>query len=109
MRGCGEFFLFGLAVEQVTNVKQQGYNSRVIDDSTAELRDVIDRVARGDFSSLLTTNSTWPRVQFGPWASSTIPSANSSPGCTSTCGLRCRFREVASPLVCGIHICKQTS
>lgn len=48
--GADNFFLFGLKVEEVTDLKQKGYNPRSYYDANAELRDVIHLIATGHFS-----------------------------------------------------------
>lgn len=48
--GADNFFLFGLTAEQVYSLKANGYNSMHYYQTNAELRGVIDRIARGDFS-----------------------------------------------------------
>jgi starch phosphorylase len=49
--GHDNFFLFGLTADEVHAVRQQGYNPRQIYDTNAELRETIDLVASGAFSS----------------------------------------------------------
>jgi starch phosphorylase len=49
--GAKNFFLFGLTVEQVLTLKQTGYNPRQIYDSNPVLKEVIDQIAHGGFSS----------------------------------------------------------
>ena len=49
--GAENFFLFGLTVEQVTNLKRSGYNSRQYYDSNPVLKEVIDEIAFGTFSA----------------------------------------------------------
>lgn len=48
--GAENFFLFGLTAEQVYSLKANGYNSMHYYQTNMELRGVIDRIARGDFS-----------------------------------------------------------
>ena len=48
--GAENFFLFGLAVEEVVELKARGYNPRGAYESNAELREAIDRIASGHFS-----------------------------------------------------------
>lgn len=48
--GADNFFLFGLTAEQVYSLKANGYNSMHYYQTNMELRGVIDRIARGDFS-----------------------------------------------------------
>jgi starch phosphorylase len=48
--GAENFFLFGLTVEQVMNLKRFGYNPRHYYDSNPVLREVIDQIAFGIFS-----------------------------------------------------------
>jgi starch phosphorylase len=49
--GAENFFLFGLTVEQVLTLKQTGYNPRHYYDSNPVLKEVIDQIAHGAFSS----------------------------------------------------------
>jgi starch phosphorylase len=49
--GVENFFLFGLTVEQVVTLKQTGYNPRRYYDSNPVLKEVIDQIAQGAFSS----------------------------------------------------------
>ncbi|HEY0549140.1 MAG TPA: glycogen/starch/alpha-glucan phosphorylase, partial [Verrucomicrobiae bacterium] len=49
--GAENFFLFGLATEQVAQAKAAGYNPRAIYERNAALRDVIDAIAGGTFSA----------------------------------------------------------
>jgi len=49
--GAENFFLFGLTVEQVMSLKQSGYNPRYYYESNPVLRQVIDQIASGAFSS----------------------------------------------------------
>jgi starch phosphorylase len=44
------FFLFGLAVEEVMQLKTRGYDPRYYYESHAELREAVDRIAAGHFS-----------------------------------------------------------
>jgi starch phosphorylase len=48
--GAENFFLFGLTAQQVADRKQAGYAPHDYYHSDSELRQVIDAVARGDFS-----------------------------------------------------------
>jgi starch phosphorylase len=48
--GPENFFLFGLTVEQVTSLKQSGYNPRYYYDNNPLLKQVIDQIASGAFS-----------------------------------------------------------
>src|SRR5271166_1905848 len=45
------FFLFGLTAEQVMNLKAHGYSPRQYYESNSVLKDVIDQIASGAFSS----------------------------------------------------------
>jgi len=49
--GAENFFQFGLTVEQVMNLKRSGYNPRGYYESNATLRQAIDQIASGAFSS----------------------------------------------------------
>jgi starch phosphorylase len=49
--GPENFFLFGLTVEQVVELKHDGYNPRHYYESNPGLKQVIDQIAAGDFSS----------------------------------------------------------
>jgi starch phosphorylase len=49
--GAENFFLFGLTVEQVINLRQSGYNPRHYYYSNPVLKEVIDQIAAGAFSS----------------------------------------------------------
>ncbi len=49
--GAENFFLFGLNVEQVTALKQGGYNPRHFYDCDSPLKQVIDQIASGAFSA----------------------------------------------------------
>jgi starch phosphorylase len=49
--GAENFFLFGLTVEEVTSLKQCGYNPYHYYDSQPVLRQVIDQIAGGAFSA----------------------------------------------------------
>jgi starch phosphorylase len=49
--GAENFFLFGLTVEQVANLKASGYNPRHYYANNANLQQVIDLIASGAFSS----------------------------------------------------------
>ncbi len=44
------FFLFGLTVEEVMQLKTRGYDPRYYYESHAELREAVDRIAAGHFS-----------------------------------------------------------
>jgi len=48
--GADNFFLFGLNAAEVHDLKSRGYNPRSCYEENAQLRDVIDRIAAGDFS-----------------------------------------------------------
>jgi glycogen phosphorylase len=48
--GPENFFLFGLTVDQVLDMKQNGYRSRDFYEADGELRGVIDMIAGGTFS-----------------------------------------------------------
>jgi starch phosphorylase len=48
--GSDNFFLFGLAAEEVFALKKRGYNPRDYYDANPELRGVIDAIASGQFS-----------------------------------------------------------
>jgi starch phosphorylase len=48
--GSENFFLFGLTVEQVVELKHNGYNPRQFYESNPGLKQVIDQIAAGDFS-----------------------------------------------------------
>jgi starch phosphorylase len=48
--GPENFFLFGLAVEEVVELKTRGYNPRGAYESNDDLREAIDRIASGHFS-----------------------------------------------------------
>lgn len=48
--GAENFFLFGLTAEEVFAVKQRGYNPRDFYHANEDLKDVVDRVASGQFS-----------------------------------------------------------
>jgi starch phosphorylase len=48
--GAENFFLFGLTVEQVMNLKHSGYNARHYYDSNPILKEVIDQISFGAFS-----------------------------------------------------------
>ncbi len=48
--GAENFFLFGLTAEEVYRIKAHGYNPMYYYENNAELKGVIDRIARGDFS-----------------------------------------------------------
>ena len=49
--GAENFFLFGLTVEQVVQLKQAGYNPRHYYESNPILKEVIDQIAAGAFSA----------------------------------------------------------
>jgi len=49
--GAENFFLFGLTFEQVTSLKQSGYNPRYYYDNNPLLKQVIDQIASGAFSA----------------------------------------------------------
>jgi starch phosphorylase len=49
--GHDNFFLFGLTASDVDRVRASGYNPRSVYDSNAELRETIDLIAGGAFSS----------------------------------------------------------
>jgi glycogen phosphorylase len=48
--GAENFFLFGLTVDQVVQLKSSGYNPRHYYESNAVLKSVIDQIASGAFS-----------------------------------------------------------
>ena len=48
--GEDNFFLFGLSTPEVEQRKAQGYNPRAIYESNANLREVLDSLANGEFS-----------------------------------------------------------
>jgi len=48
--GAENFFLFGLTVEQVTNLKQSGYNPHYYYENNPVLKQVIDQIASGAFA-----------------------------------------------------------
>ena len=48
--GSDNFFLFGLAAEEVFALKKRGYNPRHYYDANPELRSVVDAIASGQFS-----------------------------------------------------------
>jgi glycogen phosphorylase len=48
--GAENFFLFGLTAEEVFAAKQRDYNPRDFYHANADLKDVIDRIASGQFS-----------------------------------------------------------
>ncbi|MBC2712204.1 MAG: glycogen/starch/alpha-glucan phosphorylase [Desulfosarcina sp.] len=52
MEEVGEenIFIFGLTADQVTSLRNGGYNPRAYYDSDAELRQALDSISRGDFS-----------------------------------------------------------
>jgi len=49
--GAENFFLFGLTAEQVMELKRTGYNPRHYYDRNANLKQIIDQIASGAFSS----------------------------------------------------------
>jgi starch phosphorylase len=49
--GEENFFLFGLTAEEVVNMKHNGYNPRYYYDENSILREVIDRIAVGEYSN----------------------------------------------------------
>jgi len=49
--GAENFFLFGLTVEQVANLKRSGYNPRYYYENNPALKQVIDQIAVGAFSA----------------------------------------------------------
>jgi len=49
--GNDNFFLFGLAVEEVNSLKAAGYNPRAYYEADAELRGAIDAIAGGEFGN----------------------------------------------------------
>ena len=49
--GAENFFLFGLTTPEVQNVKAAGYDPRTWYDGNPQLKEVIDRIAAGDFSA----------------------------------------------------------
>jgi starch phosphorylase len=48
--GAGNFFLFGLTVEQASALRASGYNPRDYYDSIPELREVLNQLGSGQFS-----------------------------------------------------------
>jgi starch phosphorylase len=48
--GTDNFFLFGLTAAEVESQKREGYNPRVVYESNANLREVIDSLTSGEFS-----------------------------------------------------------
>ena len=48
--GADNFFLFGLTAQEVKEMKASGYNPMEYYNSNGELKQVIDRIASGDFS-----------------------------------------------------------
>ncbi len=48
--GDDNFFLFGLTVDQVTDLKARGYNPRDYYEANSSLKDVIDLISSGHFS-----------------------------------------------------------
>jgi starch phosphorylase len=48
--GAENIFIFGLSADQVTSLRNGGYNPRTYYDSDAELRQALDSISRGDFS-----------------------------------------------------------
>jgi starch phosphorylase len=49
--GETNFFLFGLTVEEVLNIKQNGYNPKAYYNENRNLREVLDRIAAGEYSN----------------------------------------------------------
>ncbi|MGB7134238.1 MAG: glycogen/starch/alpha-glucan phosphorylase, partial [Acidobacteriaceae bacterium] len=48
--GAENFFLFGLTAAQVAERKREGYNPRAIYEENADLREILDSLADGEFS-----------------------------------------------------------
>jgi starch phosphorylase len=48
--GEENFFLFGLTVQEVADIKSQGYNPRSYYENNQKLRAVLDMISQGDFS-----------------------------------------------------------
>jgi starch phosphorylase len=48
--GKENIFIFGLKADQVTSLRNGGYNPRTYYDSDSELRQALDSISRGDFS-----------------------------------------------------------
>ena len=48
--GADNFFLFGLTVDQVCDLKAKGYDPKQIYDSDPELQEAVDRISSGAFS-----------------------------------------------------------
>ena len=48
--GADNFFLFGLSTQEVEQRKAQGYNPRAFYESNANLREILDSLANGEFS-----------------------------------------------------------
>ena len=49
--GETNFFLFGLTAEEVLNIKQNGYDPKAYYNENRNLREVLDRIAAGEFSN----------------------------------------------------------
>jgi starch phosphorylase len=49
--GEKNFFLFGLTVEEVLNIRQNGYNPKAYYNENRNLREVLDRIAAGEYSN----------------------------------------------------------
>jgi starch phosphorylase len=49
--GETNFFLFGLTAEEVLNIKQNGYNPKAYYNENRNLREVLDRIAAGEYSN----------------------------------------------------------
>jgi starch phosphorylase len=49
--GEANFFLFGLTADEVLNLKQNGYNPKAYYNENRNLREVLDRIAAGDYSN----------------------------------------------------------
>ncbi len=49
--GETNFFLFGLTVEEVLKIKQNGYNPKAYYNENRNLREVLDRIAAGEYSN----------------------------------------------------------
>jgi starch phosphorylase len=48
--GADNFFLFGMTADEVYSLKASGYNPMHYYQTNSELKEVVDRIARGDFS-----------------------------------------------------------
>jgi starch phosphorylase len=48
--GEGNFFLCGMTVEEINELRRRGYSPRAVYEANPDLREVIDRLAAGDFS-----------------------------------------------------------